>query len=188
MFAITAPDLMATLTYEIVGVVFIILFGSSLHFTFDKSGQNRAVGVISPVNESVWEHLKLAFWPSVIYAAIGFGFLNGSGGSFLFGEVVGTCLILIIIPVVFYSYTAFTRGKCVLAVDIASFVVAVIVGQFASFNFLSYNLLPQSLSLLGFAVMVLLAAVFALFTFHPPRLPIFRDSVTGKYGIPRQKQ
>jgi len=48
---------------ELAGAVFIILLGSMLHFTFELSGENPVVGVFSAVNESVWEHLKLAYWP-----------------------------------------------------------------------------------------------------------------------------
>ncbi len=47
--------------YELIGVVFIIFLGSALHFTFALSGNQPIVGAFSAVNESVWEHLKLAF-------------------------------------------------------------------------------------------------------------------------------
>jgi glycerol uptake facilitator-like aquaporin len=49
------------LIYEIVGTLFIIFLGSALHFTYELSGKLAIVGAFSAVNESVWEHLKLAF-------------------------------------------------------------------------------------------------------------------------------
>jgi hypothetical protein len=55
------------LWFELVGMVFIILLGSMLHFTFEWSGNQPIVGVFSAVNESVWEHLKIAFWPALLY-------------------------------------------------------------------------------------------------------------------------
>jgi hypothetical protein len=58
------------LIYEIVGTAFIIFLGSAFHFTYEFSGRFAFVGVFSAVNESVWEHLKLAFWPSVIWLLI----------------------------------------------------------------------------------------------------------------------
>jgi hypothetical protein len=54
----------SVLLFELVGIVFIIFLGSALHFTFEWSGNQPAVGIFSAVNESVWEHLKLAFWPA----------------------------------------------------------------------------------------------------------------------------
>ena len=53
--------------YELVGMVFIIILGTLLHFTFEWSGFQEIVGVFSAVNESVWEHLKIAFWPALLY-------------------------------------------------------------------------------------------------------------------------
>ncbi len=41
------------LFYESTGIVFIIVFGSVLHFTFEWSGHQAAVGVFSAVNGSV---------------------------------------------------------------------------------------------------------------------------------------
>jgi len=53
------------LIFELLGIVFIVLVGSALHFTFELSGDNPLVGVFSAVNESVWEHLKLGFLASI---------------------------------------------------------------------------------------------------------------------------
>ena len=47
--------------YELIGMVFIFFLGSALNFTFALSGNQPIVGAFSAVNESVWEHLKLAF-------------------------------------------------------------------------------------------------------------------------------
>ena len=49
------------LFFELTGIVFIIILGSILHFTFEWSGSQVVVGVFSAVNESVWEHFKLGF-------------------------------------------------------------------------------------------------------------------------------
>jgi len=54
------------LVIEVIGTLFIIIQGSAFHFTYELSGNNPVVGSISAVNESVWEHLKLAFWPALI--------------------------------------------------------------------------------------------------------------------------
>jgi len=88
-----------------------------------------------------------------------------------------------IIPLVFYSYTAFS-GKSIFAIDISTFVVAVIIGQLLSYKLLTYRQLPGPLNKIAVAAIILLALAFIVFTYYPPQLQIFRDSVTGKYGIP----
>ena len=52
--------------YELAGIVFIVIIGSMLHFTFELFGHQSVVGVFSAVNESMWEHLKLGFWPALV--------------------------------------------------------------------------------------------------------------------------
>ena len=45
------------------------LAGSALHFVFDLLSGFAPVGIIAAVNESVWEHMKLAFWPMLVFGA-----------------------------------------------------------------------------------------------------------------------
>jgi hypothetical protein len=44
------------------GILFIAIFGTSLHFFFELSNFWKPVVIIAAVNESTWEHLKMAFW------------------------------------------------------------------------------------------------------------------------------
>ena len=57
--------------WEIVEFIFIAIVGTLLHFVYDWSGQNPAVGIIAPVSESTWEHLKLLFMPALLFTLIG---------------------------------------------------------------------------------------------------------------------
>jgi hypothetical protein len=172
----------SVLVYELIGMMFIILLGSALHFTFEIFGKSPLVGVFSAVNECVWEHLKLAFWPALLYMFIEYVPLKKAADNFLFAKTAGACLMIILIPIVFYSYTAVT-GESIFVIDISTFVVAVVIGQLLSFKLLSYKKLSENYNRISIILLVLLALAFALFTFYPPQLPIFRDPNTGKYGI-----
>ena len=46
-----------------------ILAGSALHFLYDL-WPNPLTAVFAPVNESVWEHLKLLYWPFLAAAFV----------------------------------------------------------------------------------------------------------------------
>ena len=168
--------------YEILGMVFTIILGTILHFTFELSGHQLVVGVFSAVNESVWEHLKLGFWPALVYAVIEYRYLKKSTNNFLFAKTAGIYLIPITITILFYSYTAIL-GESVLVIDILTFVIAVIVGQLASYRLLTYRKLQDKLNKISLVALALLGLAFVLFTFYPPHLPIFRDPITGEYGI-----
>lgn len=56
--------------WEIAEFIFIAIVGTLLHFVYDWSGQNPAVGIIASVSESTWEHLKLLFMPALLFTLI----------------------------------------------------------------------------------------------------------------------
>jgi hypothetical protein len=170
------------LFFELTGIVFIIIFGSILHFTFEWAGGQAVVGVFSAVNESVWEHLKLGFWPAIAFALLEFKYLKKSTNNFMFAKTIGIYLIPIVIMVIFYSYTALV-GESILVIDILSFIIAVIVGQLVSYRLMTYKTLPYNLDNFSLIALLLLGIAFVLFTFYPPQLPMFQDPITGEYGI-----
>jgi hypothetical protein len=169
------------LIYEIVGTLFIILLGSAFHFTYELSGRVAVVGAFSAVNESVWEHLKLPFWPSLFWMLIEIYPLRKAVSNFFTAKVIGTIVMVVIIPAVFYAYTVFTEEM--LAVDIATFMIAVIIGQIVSCRIFKKGNPSKRTEMITMIVIVLLAIMFISFTFYPPHLSIFQDSNTGQYGI-----
>lgn len=172
----------AVANWEVAGIPLIFFTGSLLHFAYGWLGSQPVVGIFAAVNESVWEHLKLAFWPSVLYGIVEYAFLRKRSNNFGIGKAAGIWSMPILIVVLFYTYTA-VLGHHVLLVDILVFFVAVALGQLASYLLLTARDAGRRLNLAGLLMLLLLAGAFYLFTFAPPQLPLFRDAVTGRYGI-----
>lgn len=170
------------LKWEIAGALFVIIAGTILHFVFDWLGRNPIVGIFAPVNESVWEHMKIGFWPLVIFSAIEFYFLRKSVKNFFFTKVGEACLIILLITSFFYTYTGIL-GFNLLPIDIGTFIFSIVVGQAVSYRFLireNQERKPIFLSLITF---ILLIFAFALFTFNPPKINLFLDPQNWEYGI-----
>ena len=172
------------LRWELGGIAFIIILGAVLHFAFEWSGSWTPLGAIAAVNESVWEHLKLGFWPALVYAALEHVRFGKSAHNFLFAKTLAICVVPITIVVLYYVYTAIL-GHGLLVIDILIFVVAVVVGQLVSYRLLIASPLPKKVNRLAPVAVIILGILLVLFTFYPPQLPLFRDSVTGAYGILR---
>jgi len=172
----------SVLRWELVGIIVISVLGSLLHFSFEWAGGWKPLGVISAVNESVWEHLKIAFWPALFYGIFQYPFLKKLTDNFIIAKASGIYAMPLAIVVLFYSYTTAT-GREILIVDILIFVIAVAVGQIVSYKILTKHGLPAWLDKLGLAFLIALAIAFGVFTFFPPGLPIFRDPSMGTYGI-----
>ena len=58
--------------WQIIVTVVCLILGTILHFTYEISLNNTFVGIFSATNESVWEHLKLIFYPMLLMAIIGY--------------------------------------------------------------------------------------------------------------------
>ena len=173
------------LRYEILGMLLVSILGGFLHFTFEISGFNPIVGAFSAVNESVWEHLKLGFWPILLLTLIEYRLIKKQTNNFFLGKAISALTIITVIPIIFYLYTSFT-GESIFLIDISSFFIAVIIGQILSYLTLIHKKLSKNLELISITLLIIMAIIFIVFTFYPPNLPPFQDPISGGYGIINQ--
>jgi ABC-type cobalamin transport system permease subunit len=170
------------LKFEILGIFFISLLGSFLHFTFVLANKFWLVGTFSAVNESTWEHLKLAVVPSILWMILENKFFKLKANNFLFAKSIGIYLMPILIIVLFYSYTAIL-GYNLLFFDISTFIIAVIIGQIVSYKIMLFREFSEKSGSVWVLALVILFLAFVIFTFYPPHNFLFRDPVSGLYGI-----
>ncbi|OGN98453.1 MAG: hypothetical protein A2Y58_04930 [Chloroflexi bacterium RBG_13_51_52] len=172
------------LKWELIGIAVISLLGSAFHFIFEWAGELAPIGFFTPVNESVFEHLKLTFWPTILYSLFSYKWRKSTTTNFILAKAVGLYTMPIAIIVIFYGYTTFT-GESIVIIDILIFFIAVVCGQLASYRILKMKPLPPWLSWVSLSFIVILALIYGLFTFFPPHVPFFMDENTGIYGIPK---
>ena len=163
------------------GIIGIILVGTLLHFTYGLSHQNKFIAVFSAVNESTWEHIKICMTATFIWCII-CGFVYGWNANLLIASALCLATEIFLIPVIFYTYTAFTK-KTILLVDIISFCVVVICAQLVFFHFLNFGTLPPFCTITSVIILIAEIIIYSLFTFFPPNTFFFKDPITGKYGI-----
>lgn len=168
--------------WELIGIFLIIVFGSFFHFVFELFGRWPPVAIIAAVNESVWEHLKLAFWPALIFAMVEFFYLKDITKNFWIAKSIGIFLMPLIIVLFFYVYTSFS-GHHILWVDIALFGFSVAVGQMLSFLLMIQKPFSSIIRALGVILLIFMILAFSFFSYLPPKLPLFQDSRSGQYGF-----
>ena len=114
--------------FQIISVIFVWIVGTLLHFTHDWFPNSTIFTIISAVNESTWEHLKLVFFPMLCMTIIGY-FYNKSVKNFLYAKLISILIAMSFIVVFFYTYTGII-GRNFAVLDIGSFFVAVILGEY----------------------------------------------------------
>jgi hypothetical protein len=170
------------LQWEIIGIIFVIIVGTLFHFLFEWLFSWPPIGAITAVNESVWEHLKLPYWPLIIFSLIEYNYIKEDTKNFIIGKAITALISIGTILIIFYSYTAIL-GVEILIIDILSFFVGVIIGQFVSYKIITLNELQKWIRIVSWIIIIGLGLSLIIFTYLPPHLPIFQDSESGLYGI-----
>ena len=169
--------------WELGGFLFTGALGVLLHFAYAWSGNSALTAWFSGVNESTWEHMKLLFMPLFLFSLVQICLLGRNYPNLPAVRALSALAGVGLIPVLFYTYTG-ALGFHVVWADIAVFFLADL-GAFAlDFRLLRRGRLSSRwMQLLGLAALWGLAFCFVWCTFRPPRLALWRDPVTGLYGI-----
>lgn len=166
--------------YQIASVIFVCILGTLLHFTYKFFGENVFVATFSAVNESVWEHLKLLFFPMFLTTIIGYFYIGKNAPNFLCSKTLGILVSMLFIIIFFYTYTGII-GTSIVFIDIASFFVAVILGEYLSYKLMITNF--KCNNIIAIIILTITLICFIVFTYLTPKIGIFRDPVTNQYGI-----
>lgn len=167
--------------WQLMGFAVTSLGGTILHFLYDWLGEAAWIAPFSGVNESTWEHMKLLFWPMLAFAVVQ-SFFFKDRRDFWCVKLRGILLGMVLIPVIFYTYNG-AVGKSPDWLNIAIFFVAAAAVYIYEARLLEKEELPCRSPGWAVAVLGLLAALFVVFTFLTPEIGIFRDPLTGGYGI-----
>ncbi|SMC68898.1 DUF6512 family protein [Papillibacter cinnamivorans] len=166
-----------------IAFVLAVLAGTGLHFLYTLF-PNPVSAVFSPVQESVWEHLKMLYWPYLV-AAILLTRNRQLKNAGYWGAHFAAMLVMVLIVVGGFYILSGALGVEGTAVDVALFVIALAVAFYLSYRMYSSEAARDCAGVLCFFV-ILLGAAIVLFTFLPPALPLFesRAEALGWMTIP----
>lgn len=167
--------------WQLWGFAVTSLGGTLLHFLYDWTGKSLLAAPFSGVNESTWEHMKLLFWPMLIYTLAQGFFFRGYEG-FICVKLRGILLGLASIPFFFYTYNGIF-GKSPDWINIAIFFISAAAAYIYEWLALKKGKLQCKAPLTAAAILIGIALLFVVFTFWAPKIAIFKDPLTGAYGI-----
>lgn len=157
--------------YIIKGIIFVIILGTISHFIYGFSGNNFFLGFFFPVNESIWEHMKLCFFPMLLYAVYMNQKLKHAYPTVTPALLLGVLLGTLCIPVIFYTYTGIL-GTHYLVLDMATFFLSVLLAFAAVYHF-SQSRRPSRCTFALASAVCILAICFFVFTYLPPGIGLF---------------
>lgn len=169
------------LLYIIAGILFTSLFGMLSHFAYGWSDHNFLAGLFTPVSESTWEHMKLLFFPMILYGIFAISRLRQDYPCICYVYPLGILMGTFAIPVLFYTYSGIL-GRNYTPIDILIFYISVVLAFAVVYIVTSRchkkNLSLEKSPLVPWLAILLLAACFMVFTVFPPSLGIFLPPIT----------
>jgi hypothetical protein len=159
------------------------LLGSVLHFLFDWTKHNRLVAIFSAVNESYWEHIKIAIWPVFLLQIVLFSLGGYQNSSFVPAATIALYSIPVSMVGLVFLYKSVTKRN-ILWLDISIFFVCIAIAQ-SIFALILEQLSPTAGTLVLSSLFLSgLIIAFLLFTLRPPQEPdVFLDPIKKDYGL-----
>ncbi len=153
----------------IVGFILVSILGTLFHYLYKWTGENLIIGLFTPTNESTFEHMKLLFFPGILYLPIASYFLKDTNpyirNALSFGILIGTAFI----PTFFYTYSGILENHYAV-IDIFSFYLSIFLMFFTTYRLLKSK---QPVSSLGYYLLYVCLIIFLCFTYQNPQIGIF---------------
>ena len=164
-----------------ISIIAISAIGTLAHFLYDITGEHRAIGLFTAVNESTWEHIKIAITPSLLWALYD-GYYYGENPNYFCAKLISLIVLAIFIPAVFYTYKKISK-KPILAVDIITFYVAIILSQLTFYTIIGLAPMWHIFTYLSCIGLFIFFGCYMTLTLAPLKTFLFKDPITGKYGF-----
>lgn len=165
----------------IFSIIIISLIGTFAHFLYDLTNHNKVVGLFMAVNESTWEHIKIALTPTFLWSLYD-GFVYGVNDNYFLAKLLSLLVLIIVIPLVFYTYKFFLK-KSILVIDIVLFYVSIILSQMMFYYVIDLESLGFIVSYLSCIGVFILFGFYMVLTLLPIKSFLFKDPISNKYGF-----
>ena len=161
----------------------IIMLGLTSYFAWDWLGMPVFLGAVFPVNRSVFEYCKPAFWPGVVVSLFEYGLIKRNTFNFAFAKMSMLLAAPFLMVLLYYTYSGIL-GFSLFAADMAVYIISVLTGQYISCRILLSKKNFHILNTVAPLILVLLLLAFSLPTFFPAEIAFFKDMPSGSYGMP----
>ncbi len=159
--------------YNLIAFLFIGAVGAISHFIYEWSGYNHIIGYFVSINESTWEHLKLLFFPTVIFSFGEYFFVKREIKNYIPSVVISLCVCMISIITLFYTYKGFL-GFNVDFINILTFYISLIIMLIVKSKLIETEKFKgENYALIFLTIGFLIALLFVFFTYNPPALGVF---------------
>ena len=167
---------------KILSIFVIFLLGFITHFIYDIF-PNTITSFFFPVNESIFEHLKIIYVSYLLWALIEYFLLKKESylknfPSSLFLSIIFNMIILLAIYIPIYN----TFGHNIY-ITLLIYLISIAISQIISYYILKSNNDFKFLNKYAYIFLLILIMVLIYLTYYPPNIDIFIDKMNNKKGL-----
>lgn len=162
-----------------IGIFFLCFL---FHFIYEWL-PSTLTATFFPVNESIWEHMKLLFSAVIFYSIIDYIILQKFNIKYnnFFTSLFVSALTIIPIYLVMFLPIYYKIGKNMI-ITIGIMLIAIIISQAINYNILKLKDCDK-INVVSLILIILSYIVFAYLTYYPIKNELFFDIMEEKYGI-----
>lgn len=168
---------------KIIGTLTIFVLAFIYHFLYEWF-PNPIFSILFPVNESIWEHMKLLYtgilsWGLIEIILLKKNKINYNNYPY---QLFLTSFTSIIVYLILYLPIYNLIGEK-LIISISLLFIVILLEQILSYYLLKQKKETDILDKISIILIILFYMILLNLTYDPPRNYIFYDPVENKYGI-----
>lgn len=166
---------------KIINVVFLFLLSFLWHFMYDWF-PNTIFALVFPVNESIWEHMKIIYYCLFMGSILEFVLCKKNNikiNNFYIEAMVKSILGVIFYLIIFVPFYLWL-GESML-ISISLMLITYIFMEYIGYKILTGE--EMNINILPVIIIVLGCIMFVILTFYPLHNFLFFDEVKFGYGI-----
>ena len=169
---------------KIIGVFIIFALSFISHFMYEWF-PNTLFSILFPVNESIWEHMKLIVTPVLIFSLIEYITYKKkdiSYNNFILSYSISMLLCIIIYLMIYLPIDYMFGHSAIVAISLL-FIIFIIL-EIISYYIMNYREIKYS-NVIGICMIIFMYIIFGYLTYNPIEIDLFYDKSKNIYGIPK---
>ena len=167
----------------IISIISIFLISFLAHNLY-KWIPNNLIAIFFPVNESIWEHLKMAFTSTMIYSVIEYFILkNIKHNNFALSILASSLVTILLIVSIFTPIYYLMDKKENLILTLLIYFICIIIGQIISYFILKSKKDFKIYNKISLVLIPIIFVIFGVLSYNPIKNGIFYDYSKNIYGI-----
>ena len=167
---------------KLIGIFISFILAIIFHFIYGWI-PNSFISIIAPVNESIWEHMKLIVTPSLIFSIFEYFIYKKKDiafNNFILSYAISSILGIIVYLLLYIPLNDIFGHKAYIAISLL-FLILIFV-QIVSYYIMNKENIKHS-SDIGILLIIIIYLIFGYLTYHPPKINLFYDYMNKGYGI-----